>query len=110
MKKTTKLSLGLLGMSATLMAAVEAADKTSSSTKAISSDSSFQEETVADLPGFYDAVTDTLNGFGDTQHASGWQYGHLQMDGWPAGESVTEQLRPLERYEAGWWRRPESAP
>ena len=63
------------------------------------------EGTKADgLPGFDDAVADSLTGFGDTQGASGWQYGYMLAEDHPANGGVPAALRLLERYEGGWWR------
>ena len=48
------------------------------------------------LPGFSDAVTDSLHGFADTQGAQGWWYGYTAPG--------ADDFRPLDRLEAGWWR------
>ena len=60
------------------------------------------------LPGFDDAVADSLTGFGGTQGASGWQYGYMQMEKQPANNGAPAAFRPLARFEAGRWRHRES--
>lgn len=71
--------------------------------------SSLEGKKADGLPGFDDAVADTLTGFGDTQGASGWQYGTMRPEGSPANDGVPGVFRRFERYEAGWWRGRDSA-
>ena len=67
----------------------------------VEEEAAMQKQTLAEsaLPGFDDAVADTVTGFGHTQGAAGWQYGYLRTDAGAAGG-----FRPMERYEAGSWR------
>lgn len=94
----------VLVMSALLISAVAAGEKTKMPGGNPMPNASFDGKTAAGLPGFDDAVTDSLTGFGNTQGTSGWQYGYLRTEERPANDGAAVAFRPMERYEAGWWR------
>ena len=100
MRTLPDFTAAVLAMSILLTSAVAAQEETD-----LPSHSPPEETKTEGLPGFDDAVTDSINGFSDTQGASGWQYGYLQMEERPAADGALAAFRLLERFEAGWWRR-----
>ena len=98
----------VLVISAMLRSAVDAAEETKTLAGDLMPKPSFEKEETDGLPFLADAVADSLTGFGDTQGASGWQYGTTRTEDRPANVGVPAAVRPLERYETGWWRHRDS--
>jgi hypothetical protein len=56
------------------------------------------------LPGFDDKLTDSLNGFSDTQGSNGWNYGFVRTTSRSVRNDMPGNGGPMKTFDSGRWK------